>query len=100
MGYSFFRSAFTAQYSAGGEFTLFIMHGKEGEAETMLNSYLGMVKEDSIAKKDSMYVVGDPYNGKVVLSKKGDYLVGAMNAVDVATSVEYTRKTTENISEK
>jgi hypothetical protein len=100
MGYSFFRSAFTAQYSAGGEFTLFIMHGKEGEAETMLNSYLEMVKEDSIAKKDSMYVVGDPYNGKVVLSKKGDYLVGAMNAVDVATSVEYTRKTTENISEK
>jgi hypothetical protein len=100
MGYSFFRSAFTARYSAGGEFTLFIMHGKAGEAESMLKSYLGTVKEDSIAKKDNIFVVRDPYNGKVVLSKKGDYLVGAMNAADEAAAMEYVGKTTENITEK
>jgi len=39
MGYSFFQSAYTARYEAGGGFTLFIMHGKAGEAENMLEKY-------------------------------------------------------------
>jgi hypothetical protein len=100
MGYGFFRFAFTARYSAGGEFTLFIIHGKEGEAETMLNKYTGMVKEDSIRKKGNIYIVPDPYNGKVLLSKKGNYLVGVLNAADEMTAMEYIGKTMVNIPEE
>ena len=100
MGYSFFRSAFTALYSAGGEFTLFILHGKEGEAEAMLNQYTGAVKKDSIEQKENIFIVRDPYNGKILLSKKGDYLVGAMNAVDEATAMEFIGKAMGNITEE
>jgi len=92
MGYSFFRSAFTARYSADGEFTLFIMHGREGRAETMLNRYREQVKEDNIARKDSIYIVQDPFNGKVYLTNCNDYLVGVLNAADENTALEYIGK--------
>jgi hypothetical protein len=97
MGYSFLRSAFTARYSAGGEFTLFILHGNEGEAEAMLNRYTDMVEKDSIEQKESITIVRDPFNGRVILSKKGDYLVGVLNAADEATAIDYIGKMEGNI---
>jgi hypothetical protein len=97
MGYSFLRCAFTARYSSGGEFTLFIMHGEAGEAEAMLSKYTGMCKQDSIEKKENIFIIGDPFNGKVLLSKKGDYLVGVLNAGDEAAALEYIGKTMKNI---
>ena len=98
LGYSFFRSAFTALYSAGGEFTLFILHGKEGGAEAMLNQYIAKVGKDSIEQKENILIVRDPYNGKILLSKKGNYLVGAVNAADETTAMEVIGKTLGNIS--
>jgi hypothetical protein len=99
MGYGFFRSAFTARYTADGEFTLFIIHGKDGEAEAMLNKYKGLMKEDKIEQKEDIYEIQDMFNGKVYLSLKGDYLVGIMNAGNEAVAVEYIRKTMERIEE-
>jgi hypothetical protein len=98
MGYGFFRSAFTARYSAKEEFTLFIIHGKEGEAESMLHQYIGTVKKDSIEQKENVMIVRDPFNGKILLSKKGDYLVGVMNAVDETTAMELIGKTMGKIT--
>jgi hypothetical protein len=100
LGYSFLRAAFTARYSAGGELTLFILHGNKGEAEAMLNKYTGMVGKDSIEQKESITIVRDPYNGRVLLSRKGDYLVGVMNAADEATAAAYIRKTIGIIPEE
>jgi hypothetical protein len=100
MGYSFFRSAFTARYSADGEFTLFILHGNKGEAETMLRKFTDMAEKDSVEQKESITIVRDPFNGRVLLSKKGDYLVGVMNASDDATAVAYIGKAMENIPEE
>ncbi len=97
MGYSFFHSAYTARYEAGGGFTLFIMHGKAGEAENMLAKYREQVKENNVEQKDGMLVVKDPFNGTVYLSVKGDYLMGAMNAGNEEVAVEYVRKTMEGV---
>ena len=97
MGYSFFRSAFTARYATGGEFTLFIIHGKAGEAEAMLDKYKRLIKEDKIEQKGDICVVQDLFNGKVYLSIKGDYLVGVLNAANEAVAVEYIEHTRNNI---
>ena len=52
---AFFSSAFTARYAAGGEFTLFVIHGKAGEAEAMLEKYKGLIKEDKIETERGYY---------------------------------------------
>jgi hypothetical protein len=100
MGYSFFRSAFTARYDDGGEFTLFLIHGKTGEADTLLNTYKETVKEAAVEQKGKVTIIQDPYNGKVYLSKKGNYLAGILNAADEATALQYLEKIRLNIPEK
>jgi len=100
MGYSFFHSAFTARYAAeGGEFTLFVLHGKDGEAEAMVKKYTGLMKEDKTEQREDIYVVQDDFNGKVFISCKADYLVGVMNAGDEALALEYLEKVLMNIQQ-
>ncbi|MBN1415422.1 MAG: hypothetical protein JW973_10000 [Bacteroidales bacterium] len=100
MGYSFFHSAFTATYTANGEFTLFIMHGEAGEAEAMLKKYVGLMKEDKIEQRGDIFIVQDIFNGRIYLSCKADYLVGVMNAGDETVALEYIRKTMDRIAEE
>ena len=100
MGYSFLQSAFTARYDAAGEFTLFIMHGKAGEAKNMLDKYLGQFKEDKTEQLENITVVQDPFNGKVYLFPCGDYLVGAMNAANEKAALEHLRTMAEAIEKR
>ncbi len=99
MGYGFLHSAFTARYETGGAFTLFIIHGNPGQAKTMLEKYLGQLKEDKKEQQGDVMAVQDPFNGKVYLSLRGNYLVGAMNAEKEEVAVEYVRKTAGGIEE-
>jgi hypothetical protein len=98
MGYSFFHSAFTAKYSAGGDFNLFIIHGRPGEAETMLNKYIGLMKEDKIMKRGNTYIIQDIYNGKVIISVKGEYLAGVINSENENVALEYIQKILDKIN--
>jgi len=97
LGYSFFRSAFTARYSATGEFTLFIIHGRGADVGPALDKYRELVKQENIIQKDSISIIQDPYNGKVYITRRGQYLVGVLNAGDEATALEYIGKSLEKI---
>jgi hypothetical protein len=99
IGYSFLHSAFTARYNHDGEFTLFIIHGKTGEAKSMMEKYLGLMKGEKVEQKGDIMVVHDLFNGTVYLNLRGDYLVGAMNAAKEEVAVDYIGKTIRRIKE-
>ncbi len=99
LGYGFLQSAFTARYTTGGGMTLFIIHGKDKEAEVMLNTYLGMMKEDKVRRQDGIYIVNDFFNGNVYMSLKSDYIAGAFNVRDEQAAITLIKRTTELIGE-
>jgi hypothetical protein len=92
MGYGFFRSAFTMRYENGGSLTMFIIHGKPGEASAMLDKYKSLLKEDKVLLKDPLYIIQDMFNGTVFLSLKNDYLVGILNAENEEVAGDYIKK--------
>lgn len=100
LGYGFLQAAFTAKYTTGGGLTLFIIHGKDKEAEVMLNTYLGMMKEEKVRRQDGIYIVNDFFNGNVYMSLKSDYIAGAFNVRDEKAAITLIKRTTELIGEK
>ena len=100
LGYGFLQAAFTARYTTGGGLTLFILHGKDKDASVMLNSYLGMMKEDKIRHEDGIYVINDFFNGYVFLTLKNNYIAGAYDVRDEKAALTLIKKITERITEK
>jgi len=81
LGYSFFSSAFTADYQlADQKFKLFIMEASSREdARSRLQRYFQQLKrlqEDPAEKK---YEISDPYHGNFGLFLKGKYFGGILN---------------------
>lgn len=97
LGYSFFRSAFSAKYGNQGEIQLFIIRLTPEEIQKMLDQYKALVKEDKIQQKEEYYVIQDPYNGTVFLMQKAGFLVGVLNTNDEATALGYIKKVSESI---
>lgn len=97
LGYSFFRSAFTANYGAQGEIQLFIIHLTPEEIQKMLAQYRVMVKEENIRQKDGYFIIGDPFNGTVFLQQRDNFLVGVLNTQDETIALGYIRQVTEKL---
>jgi hypothetical protein len=97
LGYSFFRSAFTANYGANGEIQLFIIRLTPEEIQKMLEQYKAMVKEENIRQKDGYFIIGDPFNGTVFLQQKDNFLVGVLNTQDETIAAGYIRQVTEKL---
>jgi len=97
LGYSFFRSAFSARYGNQGEIQLFIIRLTPEEIQKMLDQYKALVKEDKIHQKEGYYVIQDPYNGTVFLMQKAGSLVGVLNTNDEETALGYLKEVSESI---
>ena len=90
LGYSFFHSAFTADYDSHEKFKMFIIKLKsETDTRVMLDSYLSLLKEDKINKENNIYIIDDFFNGKVFLLIKSNYIVGIMNTGNKDLAIEY-----------
>jgi hypothetical protein len=79
LGYSFFRSAFSARYGDRGEIQLFIIRLTPEEIQKMLDQYIAVMKEDKVQQKDGFYTIKDLFNGTVFLRQKGNSLIGVLN---------------------
>jgi len=81
LGYSFFPSAFIADYQiAGQKFKLFLMVGASPEdCRARLQRYFQQLKRppDNIA--EGRYEISDPYHGNFELFWKGKYVGGILN---------------------
>lgn len=78
LGYDFFPSAFVANYKKSGEsFSAFIISPKnEQESGKVLKDYFDFAEYPEEKRNQKPYTVNDPYNGPVLLSRKGKYLFG------------------------
>ncbi len=81
LGYSFFPSAFVADYqTAGQKFKLFLMVGASPEdCRARLQRYFQQLKrpQDGVAEK--RFEISDPYHGNFELFWKGKYIGGIVN---------------------
>ncbi len=94
LGYSFFHSAFTADYNGNDEFKMFIIKLKsETDTRTMLDSYISLLKEDKITKESNIYIIDDFFNGKVFLLIKSNYIIGIMNTGNKNLALDYLSRT-------
>jgi hypothetical protein len=98
LGYSFFHSAFTADYNAGEEFKLFIIKlENESSAEAMIESYTNLINDDKITRTDDIYIISDFFNGTVILSIKYNFIIGTINTENKDLAVNYLDKTKAKI---
>jgi hypothetical protein len=79
LGYSFFRSAYTAHYGKDPGTQLFVMpFENERSASEALQKYLGTLHQKKAVGKDGATRVDDPNNGRVALFVSGKYLAGVL----------------------
>jgi hypothetical protein len=97
LGYSFFRSAFSARYDKPAVFQLFIIHLTTEEIQKMLQSYFQILKEDKIKQKGDLYVVQDLFNGVLYLEQKDGYLIGVWNTENEKVASEYIANVISNL---
>jgi hypothetical protein len=94
LGYSFFHSAFTADYDVQDKFKLFIIKlESEAGAEAMLENYTSLINEDKITRVDDVYVINDFFNGKIILSIRYNYITGIINTDNEELAIDYLNKT-------
>ncbi|RPJ37101.1 MAG: hypothetical protein EHM27_14100 [Deltaproteobacteria bacterium] len=81
LGYSFFPSAFIADYQAAGQkFKLFIMVGAGPEdCRARLQRYFQQLKQPGETLAEGRHEISDPYHGNFELFWKGKYIGGILN---------------------
>jgi hypothetical protein len=81
LGYSFFPSAFIADYQTGGQkFKLFFMVGTGAEdCRARLQRYFQQIKRPAETISEGRYVISDPYHGNLEIFWKGKYIGGILN---------------------
>lgn len=81
LGYSFFPSAFTADYQTGGQkFKLFLMVGAGLEdCRARLQRYFQQIKRPAEKIAEGRHEISDPYHGTLEIFWKGKYIGGVLN---------------------
>jgi hypothetical protein len=93
LGYSFFYSAFTADYELSDKkFKLFIIEGTDNnECKTMIEKYLQSIKSPGKEVAEGRYIFSDPYHGEIELHWKGRHLWGILNVNDQSLRSKYLK---------
>jgi hypothetical protein len=91
LGYGFLHSAFTAGYRDDDrEFRLFIIRLDDNdEARLTLEKYFKTIQFNPSGSKEEDYIVEDPFNGKIGIGRKANYLFGTYNLDDGRLISEY-----------
>ncbi len=94
LGYSFFHSAYTADYeSAGKKFKVFVIQGKNPEdCRGMLGKYFQRTGKETPRISEGVYQVKDPYQGEVDIIWKGNSLWGILGLTDSNLRSQYLQK--------
>lgn len=93
MGYNFFHSAFTARYRVGDiSFQLFVINNPNERLQEIIEKYKAAMKESQVVQKENMYIFNDPFNGKVFISVRNNYLAGVLNTDNESVAREYINK--------
>ena len=81
LGYSFFPSAFIADYQSGGQkFKLFLMVGDGAEdCRARLQRYFQQLKRPAETVAEGRHEISDPYHGNLEIFWKGKYIGGVLN---------------------
>lgn len=99
LGYSFLKTAFTADYEVSkNRFTLFILGtSKSDECKSILESYLGAVNNCQEEIEEGIYIIDDPYQGTIEILWKNRYLLGTHNLESAELRKSYLRLFEEKI---
>jgi hypothetical protein len=93
MGYDFLRNAYSTYYSIPGSsdyFTFFIIRGDSKEdCREMLTSYFDYIHHEAVKVKGGLYIVEDPYYGKVGMYWKGNFIRGTFGLEDTGLMKQY-----------
>jgi hypothetical protein len=84
LGYSFFDSAFTADYELSGKkFKLFLIEGiDQKECRNMIREYLKQTGNLHDKVDEGRFQLKDPYHGEMDFYWKGNYIWGALDLAD------------------
>jgi len=84
LGYTFFNSAYTADYELAGKmFKLFLIEAADkNECKGIIQNYLRQIKNPEREVTEGRYTVSDPHHGVIDLFWKGAYIWGAVDLAD------------------
>jgi len=99
LGYTFFNSAYTADYElAGKTFKLFLIEAVDkNECKSIIQKYLRQVKNPEREVSEGRYTVSDPHHGVIDLFWKGRYIWGAVDLADAGLRSKVLKAFEENI---
>jgi hypothetical protein len=102
LGYSFFHSAFTADYELSGrKFKLYVMEGtSQEECRNMIQNYLQQTGTARKTVAEGRYTLLDPYHGEMDFTWKGKYIWGVLNLGESALRSKYLKLLEEGLQKK
>jgi hypothetical protein len=91
LGYTFFDSAYTADYELAGKvFKLFLIEAADkSECKSILQKYLRQMKNPEREVTEGRYTVADPHHGVIDLFWKGAYIWGTVDLADAGLRTMY-----------
>jgi hypothetical protein len=102
LGYSFFHSAFTADYELSGKkFKLFLIEGTDQkDCLNMIQTYLKHTGNLRDKIEEGRYQLKDPYHGAMDFYWKGNYIWGALDLDDETLRSKVLKLFAEGLEKK
>ncbi len=102
LGYSFFHSAFTADYELSGKkFQLFLIEGiDQKDCRNMIQEYLKHTGNLQNNVEEGRYQLKDPYHGGMDFYWKGNYIWGALDLDDETLRSKVLKLFAEGLKKK
>ena len=102
LGYSFLKSAFSADYDLSGrKFKLFLLDcGDKDECRNIVQKYLQQTESSDKEVVEQRYTLSDPHHGIVDLYWKGKYVWGVLDLRDPDLRSKYLKLFEEGLDKK
>ena len=102
LGYSFFHSAFTAEYDLGvAKFKLFVIEtGDQNECRKMMQKYFGQTGRTEKGVEEGRHTLSDPYHGEMDLHWKGGHIWGILSLNNPTLRSEYLKLLEEGLEKR
>ncbi len=99
LGYSYFKNVFTASYGdPESAYKLFIIEAPDrASLESSINAYKKDIGFKQDILKDGMHEIEDPYQGKLIISVKGNYIAGILNPDNAKVNKDLLKQLTSNL---
>lgn len=99
LGYSYFKNVFTADYGdPESSYKLFVIEAPDrATLEKSINKYKKQIGFNQDILKGGIHEVEDPYQGKLILSVSGKYIVGILNPDNVKVNIDLLKQMISNL---